>query len=290
MRASSIHEKTFTRVVAAASLLIAAKAFPCAIPPSGMYLDLREMTSRATAIRLVRAEGEIVQNGKTMVRLRTLETLKGSDAVEVLTEEYGSDFIQQFMRSEAARLSSGNHRDLNFWLNKVGAEQVMPNCSLIRVFSRGNVYLIFEGLETRRAWERVKYIDDAWVLAVRDSLKGKVKPVMTVEQLLRQIDAAVIVQCGGETPGRVVGLHISKVLKGEWDEPLAYPDIAMAKTCASQGGRFLYLSYEGAYYPLVLEIDNKLSAVRVIGKVAELIGRRSIPMAQLKEEMGSKPF
>jgi len=270
-------------VVGVVLLLIAAEVFPCAIPPRGMYLDIPGMTSRATGIRLVRAEGEFVRNGQIVVRLHTLDTLKGADTEDVLIENDENRRFQGLVRSDAARLSSGKHLSLNFWLNKEGAEKVMPDCSLVKEFSHGAVYLIFEGLEARRAWERVEYIDDAWVSVVRDYLKGKVRPVMTVEECFRQVKAAVIVQCGGEAPGRVVGLHISKVLKGEWDEPLAYPDIAMAKTCASQGGRFLYLSYEGAYYPLVLEIDNKLSAVRVIGKVAALIGRRSIPMAQLKE-------
>jgi hypothetical protein len=253
-------------------VLIGGYAAGCTMTPESMHKPLPSMISDSKGIYLVEAIGL----NEDEYTFDVLTVFKGG-----YIEKYGvSGGKEEISRNEY--LPYNRHMTLGFWKNYVGNEALSSDCKLIKNFSKGKVYLIFDGLEVRRSWEQITYIDDYWFLSIMNLVKGKPSPKASLDKFIEATDSIVLARCD---PDRKVNSRGVVLLENLWGSggqfmPVPTSDIV---DCRSEN-EFLYIYWSDLRVPLILQVVDGNVQIQKNSILYDLLGITHFSLKTIRKE------
>lgn len=227
------------------------------------------MVDSASGIFLGVAGEPVLARDVAQYPFSILETIKGAESLEKVLIRRG---VAKHAPDDE-RMPLSRHVALDFWRTGEGREYIRADCSLAVGFAKGRVYLIFEGIESRRAWERIIYVDDYWLNSVRRQAKGLKGPRIPVSLFVEQLDAVALFACPSKNARQ---LRLVDRVRGDIGFAVVPAPHDTRLRCVSENQKLLAVKESGngmlRFFPLVngqvdLSSDSLLRELLDLSKV-----------------------
>jgi len=152
-----------------ALLLLVSNAYPCFVPPDGLFEKPKSLVRNTDTIVLAKAVSfeNVYRFGYTKVTFEAVRFLKGrhQGPIEIRGEVVTGD-------SPTPNDFDGHH-DPKFWTVGVGNSSTSGDCQAYGVFHIGETYLLFLRSQSNfKSFENIQSNDDDWLLTVERIVSG----------------------------------------------------------------------------------------------------------------------